>query len=52
MRALLATLTDPDERAEVQSYIDARLNELNAHKIKSTVDFSALPEELRAKFSK
>jgi hypothetical protein len=52
MRALLSTLTDPDERAEVQRYIDARLSELNAQKVKTVVDFSALPKELAEKFSK
>lgn len=52
MRALLSTLTDESERAEVQSHIDARVTELNASKIKTTVDFSALPAELAAKFQK
>jgi hypothetical protein len=52
MRALLSTLTDESERAEVQGYIDARVAEINASKIKTTVDFNALPADLAAKFQK
>lgn len=53
MRALLSTLTVEEERAEVQSHIDARLAEISASKTKKTVvDFSALPADLAAKFSK
>src|SRR5574343_189146 len=43
MRALLSTLTDESERAEVQGYIDAKVAEINATKQAKTVDFSALP---------
>lgn len=52
MTALLSTLTEESERAEVQSYIDARKAELNAAKQVKIVDFSALPADLAAKFSK
>lgn len=44
-------LTDT-EKAEIQVYIDTRLSELSASKMKATVDFSALPTELAAKFNK
>jgi hypothetical protein len=52
MRALITTLTTDQEKAEVQAYIDARVAELNATKVAKTVDFSALPADLAAKFSK
>ncbi len=53
MRALLSTLTTDADRAEVQSHIDARITEINASKKKTVaVDFSALPADLAAKFSK
>lgn len=52
MRALLSTLTDETERAEVQSYIDAKISEINATKQAKVVDFSALPADLAAKFNK
>ena len=52
MRALMTTLTSDSDKAEVQSHIDARVAELNAAKIEKTVDFSALPADLAAKFSK
>lgn len=49
MRALLSTLTDPADRAEVQKHIDARIEEL---KPKVTIDYSKLPADLLAKFKK
>ena len=55
MRALLSTLTDESERFEVQSYIDARVKEIDAAASKSksvSVDFTSLPAELAAKFQK
>jgi len=52
MRALLQTDISDSDRAEVQAHLDARINELNAAKIKTTVDFSALPADLAAKFQK
>ena len=52
MRALLSTLTDESERSEVQGHIDARVSEIAAVKQAKTVDFSALPEALRSKFTK
>ena len=54
MRALLTTLTDESERAEVQGYIDAKVSEIQATKAKKsvTVDFSALPADLASKFAK
>lgn len=53
MRALLTTDISAEEKAEVQTYIDARVAEISASKKKTvTVDFSALPADLAAKFSK
>lgn len=53
MRALLTTLSTEAEKSEVQGYIDARITEINAGKAKKvTIDFSALPSDLAAKFSK
>lgn len=52
MRALLSTLTDESERAEVQSHIDAKVAEIAAAKQTKVVDFSALPADLAAKFRK
>ena len=52
MRTLLSTLTSESERAEVQSYIDARVGEIAVTKQAKTVDFSALPADLAAKFGK
>jgi hypothetical protein len=52
MMVLLSTLTDETERAEVQGYIDARRAELNITKQAKAIDFSALPADLAAKFSK
>ena len=52
MRALPSTLTDESERQEVQAYIDARVAEIQAAKVKTAVDFSSLPAELQAKFQK
>jgi hypothetical protein len=52
MRVLLSTLTEESDRAEVQKHIDSRIAEISAAKTKVTVDFSALPTELAAKFNK
>jgi hypothetical protein len=53
MRALLSTLTDESEKAEVQTAIDARLAEISVSKAKTVkIDFSALPSSLQEKFSK
>lgn len=53
LRALLTTMTTEEEKAEVQGYIDARVSEINASKIKSNpVNFDALPEALKTKFVK
>lgn len=52
MRALLATKTEPSEKAEIQSFIDSRVAEIKtSRKPAKVVDFSALPEELAAKYS-
>jgi hypothetical protein len=42
------------EKAEVQSHIDTRLGEIKASKAKTSksIDYSALPTELAAKFGK
>lgn len=52
MRALLTTLTNESDRAEVQAAIDARVSEIAATKQAKVVDFSALPADLAAKFGK
>jgi hypothetical protein len=52
MRALLSTKTDPSERAEIQSFIDARVSEIKvSHKPTKMIDFSALPAELAEKYN-
>jgi hypothetical protein len=53
MRALMTTLTSESDKAEVQKHIDARVAEIQASKAKKvSVDFSALPADLAAKFAK
>lgn len=52
MRALMSTLTEAADIAEVQVHIDAKVSEINATKVTKTVDFSALPADLAAKFAK
>lgn len=53
MRALLSTLSSEEDKAEVQGHIDERIAQINASKTKKvTVDFSALPADLAAKFQK
>lgn len=51
LRALMSTLTEESDRAEVQSHIDARVAEIAKTKA-PTVDFSQLPAELAAKFKR
>ena len=46
MRLLLATKDKPEERAEIQKYIDARVAELKPAK-SVVIDESAIPEELK-----
>lgn len=52
MMALRSTLTEPSEIAEVDAHINARKAELQSAKQAKTVDFSALPADLAAKFKK
>jgi hypothetical protein len=54
MKALLSTLeVGSDDYTEVKMHIDARILEIASTKAaKVTVDFSALPAELQAKYSK
>lgn len=54
LRAVLASGTLPEgvTTEEIQMHIDARVAELSKAKIVKTVDFSALPADLAAKFSK
>lgn len=52
MRALMSTLTSPEDKAEVQKHIDARIAEIGATKTVKVIDYSALPADLAAKFSK
>ena len=51
LRALMSATAGDAERAEIQRYIDARTAEIAAAK-QPVIDFSALPESLRAKFTK
>lgn len=51
LRALLSTLTKDTDRAEIQGLIDARVASLKPTK-EIVIDFSALPEEIRAKYAK
>ena len=52
LRALLATVTQDEDRAEVEQHIAARIAEIDAgKKVTKKVDFSQLPPELAAKFS-
>lgn len=50
LRALMSTLTDPTDRAEVQKHIDARVTEIEMSRMPE-IDYSKLPAEL-AKFKK
>jgi len=52
LRALRSTLSDPSDIAEVDGHIASRIAELNVSKVQTTVDFSALPADLQAKFKK
>ncbi len=53
LRQLLSNAETEVDKAEVQGYITARLNEMGANKPKKSaqIDFSALPAELAAKYS-
>lgn len=51
LKLFLATRSDPTERAEIQTYIDARVAKLAADKAKAVqVNTSVLPDSLKAKF--
>lgn len=52
LRGLLAQTEDETEKAEIQGYLDARLEQIGqSKKAKSVeIDFSALPPELAAKY--
>ena len=53
MRALLSTLTEESDKAEVESEIQKRVSEINAGKVKKVdINYSALPAHLQSKFSK
>lgn len=52
LKALIATKTDADEIAEIQSYIDERMKVVGTTKAKQVVvNFDDLPEELKAKYA-
>ena len=51
LRALMSSLTDEADKAEVQAHIDARVAEL-ARESAPKIDFSKLPAALQAKFQK
>lgn len=49
MRALLSTLTEESDKAEVQAAISTRVAEINASKVKKvSIDSSVLPEALKS----
>ena len=50
LRKLLAQQTDQSARAEIQEYIEKRLAEIKPAK-KVSIDMTALPAELQAKYS-
>ncbi len=52
LRGLLAQTEDATEKAEIQSYLDARLESIASTKKSKNVDidFSALPDALKAKY--
>ena len=53
LRGLMTTVSTDEDKAEIQKHIDARLAEVGAAKAKTvTIDYSALPESIRAKFAK
>ena len=52
MRALLSTLTSAEDKAEVQKHIDERVSEIASTKVTKVIDYSMLPADLAAKFSK
>lgn len=53
LKILLQQTVDEADREEIQGFIDIRATELNAGKTKhKEVDFSVLPDALKAKFSK
>ena len=52
LRALFSTLTTDSDKAEVQVYIDAKVAEISSTKQAKVIDYSALPADLAAKFSK
>jgi len=53
MKLLLATVDKEEDRVEIQAYIDAHQIEVNAKAVKKSpeVDFSKLPEALKAKYT-
>ncbi len=54
LRGLLSQTEDETERAEIQGYLDSRLAEIEKDKKSkksASVDFSALPAELAAKYA-
>lgn len=56
LKAMRALINQPglseEDKAEIQSHIDAKVAEINATKVAKTVDFSALPADLAKKFGK
>jgi hypothetical protein len=50
LKALFSTLTKDEDKKEVQGYIDTRTAEIAKTKQVATVDVSALPAELQAKY--
>jgi len=53
MRALLnSPLLTSEDKVEIQGHIDSRVAELNTSKQTVTIDYSALPADLQAKFNK
>lgn len=50
MRNLLTTLTDANDKAEVQACIDEHVSKIQASKVK-VIDYTKLPANLAAKFA-
>lgn len=52
MRKLLKVTTNPADRAEIEAEINKRAAEIAATKTKVSVNYDALPESLRSKYTK
>jgi hypothetical protein len=46
LKALLSQTTDPTDKVKVQRHLDARIATLDSLKVKTAIDYSALPDGL------